>query len=538
MMFINKQRALFNLFKQVKVLQSLRVRLALWNVLILVSTLFTLGAIVYTVVGFYLEASLDKRLQTQGEKLQVATHIWLLTGHPVDSELFYQLAQSMPSDEYTTDKLYIRFFDVETGKLLQFSPNLQQTYIQYERQDFKAALRGEGQPETYYDKNGEAVRILTMPLLDNVNTRQQTIAVVQIGRSLAGVRQVQAILATVLCIGGSCATLIVYGISFMLTSKEIRPLSILCTKMKNLSVGGLGVRLEQKWQIKEIQLLTEAFNQMSQRLEASFTLQRNFVADVSHELRTPLTSIRGQIEVLLMNPDLSNDVSQDVQQIRAELIRLSHLVNNLLAMARVEAGILPEVSTENVQRVELDLLLVEIARQAKFISQHVSVELGQLQQLWIMGDKDALKQMLLNIVDNALTYTPPEGKVILEVVSTTDTPLLCTEKPQDIQTQWGMISVRDTGIGIAHSDLPHIFDRHYRATQTKSRSTLGAGIGLSLARSIAHAHGGGITVESALTKGSCFRIWLPLSLESTKGLSESHVTPRLSGGGLSLNPKV
>jgi hypothetical protein len=171
MMFIDKQQALFNLFKQVKLLQSLRVRLALWNVLILISTLFILGAIVYTVVGFYLEASLDKRLQTQGEKLQVATYIWLLTGHPVDSELFNQLAQSMPSDEYTTDKLYIRFFDVETGKLLQFSPNLQQIYIQYEWQDFKATLRGEGQPETYYDKNGEAVRILTMPLLDNVNTR-------------------------------------------------------------------------------------------------------------------------------------------------------------------------------------------------------------------------------------------------------------------------------------------------------------------------------------------------------------------------------
>lgn len=528
-----KQRAFFNLFKRVKLLQSLRIRLALWNVLTLISTLFILGGIVYAVVTNYLQTSLDIRLVTQGEKLQVATRIWLLNGHPVDRELFKQLVLSMSQDEFTTDDLYIKLFDAKTGKLLQYSPNLQHIHILYEQKNFDAAVQGESVFTTYYGKKGDAVRILTMPLL---NTVHQTIAVAQVGRSLAGVRQVQTILATVLCTGGSCATLIVFCISFILTSREVRPLSILSTKMRNLSVGGLGVRIEQKWQITEVQLLTEAFNQMSQRLEASFKLQRNFVADVSHELRTPLTSIRGQIEVLLMNPDLSSDVNQDVQQIRAELIRLSHLVNNLLAMARVEAGILPAISAENIQRVELDLLLVEIARQAKFINQYVSMELGQLQQIWIMGDKDALKQMLLNIVDNALAYTPPEGKVMLEVISTTDTPHLSTEKLRDLQMQWAMISVRDTGIGIAHSDLPYIFNRHYRATQARSRSKLGAGIGLSLARFIAQAHSGDITVESALTKGSCFRIWLPMSLGSIEdGIQDSRNGMMCSLSGKNIN---
>jgi two-component system OmpR family sensor kinase len=507
-MHISKQWMLPGSLMRFKYPRSLRIRLALWNVLVLILTLFLLGGIIYTVVTYDLQASLDRRLVTQGEKLQVATHIWLLTGHPVNSKLFAQLVESMQEDEFTTDDLYIKLFDAKTGKLLQYSSNLQQVRIRSDRQAFEAALHGQNVFATYHDKGGDAVRVLTMPLL---NTTHQTIAVAQIGRSLASLQQVQIILGIVLCTGGIGAILVAYGISFILTSKEIQPLSLLSTEMRNLSVGRLGVRLEPKQQLTEVQLLTEAFNQMSQRLEASFTMQRNFVADVSHELRTPLTSLRGQVEVLLMNPDLSSDVRQDVQQIRAELIRLSHLVSNLLAMARVEAGVFPEVSAESAQRVELDLLLVEIARQARFLSQQVSVQLGQLQQIWVMGEKDLLKQMLLNIVENALTYTPAEGKVEMEVLETDDLPPQLKEKQQDTQTPWAMINIRDTGPGIAPTDLPHIFERHYRAVGTKSRSTLGAGIGLSLARLIAQAHHGEITVESVVTKGSCFRIWLPMS---------------------------
>jgi signal transduction histidine kinase len=124
--------------------------------------------------------------------------------------------------------------------------------------------------------------------------------------------------------------------------------------------------------------------------------------------------------------------------------------------------------------------------------------------------------MLLNIVDNALVYTPPGGCVRLEVTEAEDIPLCLQEKQRECQWQWAIISVCDTGPGIAPSDLPHIFERHYRAGSTRSR--LGAGIGLSLARLFAQAHQGEITVESEVEKGSCFRIWLPLSRESSERL--------------------
>ncbi len=500
-------------FPPLKYPRSLRVRLALWNVLVLLLTLLLLGAIVYTVVSYNLQSSLDRRLLTQGEKLQGTTRIWLLTGHPINRELFEQLAQGMQQDEFSSDDLYIKLFDVNTGKALQYSPNLQQVRIHYTQEDFKAAVHGQTVWATYHDRVGNAVRIVTMPVL---NLDHHPIAVAQIGRSLDGVHQIEVLLALVLCLGGVCALLIAYAISFVLTGREVRPLSQLSAQMRTLSVGGLGVRLEAKGQMREVQLLTEAFNQMSQRLEASFTLQRNFVADVSHELRTPLTALRGQVEVLLMKPDLDSEVGQDVQQIHAELIRLSHLVSNLLEMARVDVGIMPHVSAESAQRVELDLLLVEIARQARFLSQHVNVELGQLQQVWVKGERDLLKQMLLNIVDNALVYTPPGGDVRLEVTEVEDIPLCLKEQQHGCQQQWTLISVTDTGPGIAPADVSHIFERHYRVGSTRSRGRLGAGIGLSLARLFAQAHHGEITVASEIQKGSCFRIWLPLSHESSE----------------------
>ncbi len=488
--------------------RSLRTRLVVGTSLVLLLALILLGAAVYSLVTYYLQSSLDQRLEIQGEKLQLATTIWLSTGHPINSDFFTHLTQSVQQDEFTSDPLYVKIFDARTGEPIQRSPNLLQQHIQYSRSDFTAALRGQKTFTIYQDGNGNQVRVQTLPL-QNPNTHQ-IIAVAQVGRSLAAIHQVQTLLAFVLSVGGLGALLFVYLLSFWLISRELRPLRQLSSTMSNLSTQGLGVHLPVTKQAAEMRLLIEAFNQMSDRLEAGFTLQRNFVADVSHELRTPLTSLRGQIEVLFMDAELSAEASQDLRQIQAELVHLSRIVSNLLAMARAEIGMLPQVPGEGMQRVELDLLLIEVARQAHFLKQQVALELGELQQIWTLGDADLLKQLLLNIVENALTYTPSGGTVQLEVVCTATLPALLKEKSTDEHGEWARISIRDTGQGIAPADLPHIFERHYRALQANSRSKLGAGLGLAISRIIAQAHGGEITVESELTKGSCFSVWLPI----------------------------
>jgi two-component system, OmpR family, sensor kinase len=493
----------FNLFKKP---QSLRARLVLWNISTLLLTLIVLSCIVYALVTYALQSSLDQRLEIQGEKLQLATTIWLSAGHPITNDFFNQLVQNVQQDEFTSDPLYIKIFDATTGKPLQRSPNLLQERIQYNPSDFEAALHGKKTFNTYQNSNGNQVRILTLPLQGPTH---QIIAVAQVGRSLASIQQVQLILVLVLGIGEVCAVLVVYLVSFWLTGRELRPLQQLSITMKNLSMQGLGVHISSTNQTTETKLLVEAFNQMSERLETGFTLQRNFVADVSHELRTPLTSLRGQIEVLLMDAELSEGVGQDLRQIQAQLVHLSRIVSNLLAMARAEIGVLPQVTGESIQRVELDLLLIEVARQAHFLKQNISLEFGDLEQIWTLGDADLLKQLLLNIIENALTYTAPGGTIWLEVVCTSTVPALLKEKSKEGYNEWARISIRDNGPGIAPADLPHIFDRHYRSSQARARSKLGSGLGLAIARLIAHAHGGEITVESELTKGSCFFVWLP-----------------------------
>ncbi len=259
----------------------------------------------------------------------------------------------------------------------------------------------------------------------------------------------------------------------------------------------------------EVRQLAEAFNQMLNCLEASFALQRAFVADVSHELRTPLTSIRGQIDVLLLNPALGDEIRQDVQYIQAELSRLSRLVYNLLTDARAEVGTLPQVSQENTQQVELDALLIEIVHQVRFLNRRVRLSFGQLEQGSVLGSRDLLKQLFLNIVDNALTYTPDGGHVLLELICTSAIPEELKALTSDEQEQWAKVSMIDTGPGIDPGDLPHIFKRHYRATSNQGRGKLSSGLGLSIAHLIAQAHNGTITVESIVGEGTSFHVWLP-----------------------------
>ncbi|MFL5629486.1 MAG: sensor histidine kinase [Ktedonobacteraceae bacterium] len=486
--------------------RSLCGRLVLWNVVVLLLTLAVLESVVYAVVSTYLMANVDAQLQLQAAKLQSITQTWQLDGHPFDNSFLDQLVIANQGDEFTSGSPYIKLLDARDGHILRRSPNLGRVRLPFILADFTAALQNQSRPNTYQDSSGRQVRILTLALHD---TKQHVVVVAQVSQSLEAVQQVRLILALVLASGGLCAALIAYAVGSWVTRRELRPLHVLSTTMLNLSAQGLGMRLSPRKPTAEMQQLTDAFNQMSERLEASFALQRAFVADVSHELRTPLTSIRGQIDVLLMNPALEDEAHQDVQQIRAELGRLSRLVNNLLTNARAEAGVLPEVNPDGAQRVELDVLVIEVARQARFLNQRVSLQLGHLQQVSVPGDADMLKQLMLNLVDNALTYTQPGGKVSITLTCTRPAPEVLKQVKNATQDDWAMVEIHDTGPGIAPADLPHIFERHYRANRLHARGKLSSGLGLSIALLIARVHGGTITVESVVDRGTCFRVWLP-----------------------------
>jgi signal transduction histidine kinase len=242
----------------------------------------------------------------------------------------------------------------------------------------------------------------------------------------------------------------------------------------------------------ELGQLTETINSMLGRLDELFQAQQRLVADVSHELRTPLTTIQGNVD--LLRRGAADDPAMHDEALRSiadETARMRRLVDDLLLLAQADSGL--ELYR---QPVEMDTLLLEVYRQAQVMAQGVTVRLGAEDQAMVFGDVDRLRQLLLNLVDNALKYTPVGvGEVTLTLRRAGG---------------WVQIAVEDNGAGISSEELPHIFERFYRTDISRSRrGSGGAGLGLPIAKSIAEAHGGKIDVESEPGKGSIFTVWLP-----------------------------
>ena len=241
----------------------------------------------------------------------------------------------------------------------------------------------------------------------------------------------------------------------------------------------------------EVGQLIAAFNQTLSRLESLFNTQRRFLADVGHELRTPLTVIKGNTH-LMRRMGCMDDES--LGSIENEVDRLTRMVGDLLLLAQAESGKIPMAHLE----VELDTLMLEAMNQMSVLARdRVQLQLGDIDQVLVCGDRDQLKQVLLNLIGNAINYTPQGGSVTVGLGKA--------------QNQ-ARLTVSDNGPGIPAEDLPHIFERFYRGekSRTRSRDGKGFGLGLSIAYWIVRNHGGRIDVDSVDGKGTTFCVWLPL----------------------------
>ena len=212
---------------------------------------------------------------------------------------------------------------------------------------------------------------------------------------------------------------------------------------------------------------------------------------MSHELRSPLTAIRGNLDLLRRGAVEDASARADaLAAIDTESARMQRLVSDLLLLAQADAGF-----KIRKQTVELDTILLDVYRQARAMAGGVNIVLGKEDQAQVLGDADRLKQLLMNLVDNAIKYTPTGGAVTFSL---------------DRDANWVRIAVQDTGAGIPSQDLPKIFDRFYRVDKARTREKGGTGLGLAIAKTIVDAHDGRIEVQSELGKGSTFTVWLPL----------------------------
>ncbi|HET9495481.1 MAG TPA: HAMP domain-containing sensor histidine kinase [Chloroflexia bacterium] len=280
-----------------------------------------------------------------------------------------------------------------------------------------------------------------------------------------------------------------------LTRVILRPLDRMVRAAEDIAAGDLDRRLHLPPGRNEVARLGSAFDHMVDRLGASLTAQRRFVADASHELRTPLTSLEGMSEMLLMGADQGdpNVVQRAARSMHGELRRLGRLVADLLTLSRLD-------NTTPVRLTQLDAgkLAVEVAEQMRPLAEAKEIHLATIcpGPAPVNGEPDRLKQVMLNLVDNAIRHTPQGGEITVSAV----------DDPGRGEVR---IEVRDTGPGIDPKDLPHIFDRFYRGDASRARATGNTGLGLAIARAIVEAHSGTIAAESGPGEGATFRVTLP-----------------------------
>lgn len=330
------------------------------------------------------------------------------------------------------------------------------------------------------------LRVLTIPLI----LESRFIATLQVGTSLEVIDNTrQNFLSTMILI--STGVVFLAGlISWVVLGRALSPLETIADTVDQINkADDLSRRIPYQGNPKdELGYLALSFNQTLQRLETLFTSQQRFLADVSHELRTPLTVIKGNVDLIrrikIADEDILNGMDDEVG-------RLNRLVGGLLMLAQAESGKL----ALSFGQVELDLLLTEVFTEVRVLaSNKVKVHLNDIDQVIVRGDRDRLKQVLLNLIANAIQYTPAGGEVFLSLSKIADQ---------------GRLIVRDTGPGIPAKDMPHIFDRFYRAEKSRTRSrSSGFGLGLSIAKWIIEQHGGQIKVESKEGEGTTFVIWL------------------------------
>jgi two-component system OmpR family sensor kinase len=472
---------------------SIRLRLTLLYSAILALTLVFFSATLYVIQSQYTLSVLRRDLAANAQ--QIAVRVALLhrrqdrsrpgpeIPHPDPGPVV--LGQQALQDMRVRDIVCI--LDV-SGALVESPGGQDDVVLPLSEQGLRAAQDGEAWTEVA-SVEGERTLIYVTPVI----TEGQVTGIVQVGRSLVDRDRSLSALGATLIAGTIVTTLVAFGIGWALSGITLRPIHRITQTAQAIGTErDFGRRVAYTGPSDEVGQLAATFNAMLTQLQAAYwqiaralQMQREFLADVSHELRTPLTTVRGNLALLGRRPPIKEEEREDVlADMVDESERLIRLVNDLLTLARAEAG--RKVETE---RVALKSLVEDVCRQARLLEPDRTIECQPTDDLSAQANRDALKQVLLILLDNALKHTPGPVRVTL-----------------GRRGDRVAIVVHDTGAGMSPEQCEHIFDRFYRGDE--SRTTPGFGLGLSIAKALVEAQQGTITVESEEGKGSTFAVIL------------------------------
>lgn len=430
------------------------------------------GAAVYSILGYSMTQQVDEMLARTADDIRQTFR------RDVRGVSFSALALDM------TARIYAQVWDAEGSLVARNAPLLDEPLD-------AQALSGGTSVLSTVRLDGIPLRVLTYPLV--TSPEGEVVGHLQMAASLQTVEAARQLVLTVLVVGGVLAVAFAALVGWSTAATALRPLDqVTQTALQITRADDLSRRIPQRGPPRdEVGRLIVAFNETLERLERVFETQRRFMADVSHELRTPLTVIRGNMDLIRRTGQAD---AESLETVVAEVDRMTRLVQDVLLLAQAESGKLPL----GRELVELDTLMLEVFQQAKLLSQgRQEVRLGQEDQARVVGDRDRLKQVVLNLVANAVAFTPPGGAVTMS--------LACVGG-------WARLTISDTGPGIPKDELPHIFERFYRVDRARKRSASGgAGLGLSIAYWIVRMHDGRLEVASEEGRGTTFSVWLPLA---------------------------
>jgi heavy metal sensor kinase len=478
--------------------RSIRFRLTVWYAGLMAGLLLLFGASTYIGLREFLNWSLKESLRNQAR----------------------QIGESFLIDVHASGENYV-IEEIDE----HYAPELNDRFVRVTRAD-GSVLYASGRPkEGGFDPSslsvmnpatsrefsreehlpGGELLIFTLPFMARDGSR----FLIEVGAAYEQVEGVLRGLLIALALGLPLTVAIAIGGGYLLMRRAFRPVDEITHRAEQITSRNLSLRLPVGDTGDEIERLSIALNQMIARLDESFQYIRRFTADASHELRTPLTVLRGELEAIAQsleyprNPqhtDMDSVARDTVGSLLEETERLSRIVESLLAISRLDAG---EAQMEHVN-FDLAELAVTTTEQMRLLAEDKNVSLvcetnGSVE---VQGDRARLKQVVVNLLDNAIKYTGEGGEARVRVRS---------------ENAQALLEVADTGIGIPAEALPHLFERFYRVDKARSRQMGGVGLGLAIVKSIVTAHGGRVNVESAEGRGSRFRVELPMAGESHTG---------------------
>lgn len=480
---------------------TIRLRLTLWYTALLGATLILFSVLVYALLAANLWTQVRQNVVRQADDI-----VGLLTQQLLRTQQLIVIRDSgfgFPELDLFTSGAGAQVINAD-GTVYMRSENLGEMVVP----NYRSALDQirQSKPHIYYTQNPKNTPFLvySKPLVVN----DFVLGAVQIVQPIDSVENTLNQVSRYLILGTALSLILAALIGALIAHRALAPIGAI-----TMTAGGitrtrdLGQRLEIADQASEIGQLAATFNDMLDRIQKLFDTQERLIADVSHELRTPLTSMQGNIELLQRMAAAEHSPIQSagnqgmvlretLSEVEQETNRMTKMINDLLLLAQADSGALQLQWAP----VEMDTLLLEVFRQTKRMADlrkgpgTLDVRLGHEDQALVWGDQERLRQLLLNLTDNAVKYTPEGGTITLSLTN---------------EQGWVRISIRDTGIGIQADNQAQIFDRFYRTDKARSRELGGSGLGLSIVQWIAQAHKGRITVESEASQGSTFTLWLP-----------------------------